>query len=297
MVKMDYKEKMKKVSEIVNKHIGAFTNNKTNEFDFSNGKRLFSPYGDKVINIFFSIFNEKAPTQKSISPTLFHYKRFDKACEFIEGNYIELSALSNFQNINYGDDIKEYEHFFEVAKIGTDRTFINSQKNDLFIFCMTSDNDNCTERFWKEYADGGKGLCLKLEISCTQSNILYDLNEICYDDGNKFQFFADMQNDIYSAFDKYLLIPGLAKFGALYKRNEYSWEKETRLLINWNLYKKNLEKYFTIEYNKEKKFLKIPFANELFTIKIKSIKIGKNLNDFQKEKIRKLAVQKEINID
>jgi hypothetical protein len=324
MVKMDKRQKMKKVSDIVNEHIADFTAKdktiKTNEFCFVEGSGLIlvginsnvdnedvdtitKAETEEGVRSFDKIFNIKAPDQKRVNKSFFHYKSFERAFEFVENGYICISALSNYSNINNGDDIKEYEHFFDVVKIGTDKSFIDQQKGDLFVFCLTENNQS--DFLWENYADKNKGLCLELffEPKCPSKNLLfnmYDLRKVCYDDGKEFQFFADMQKEIiHNTFGQYLVMPGLAKFGALYKRKvdnnrKYYEEQETRLLINWKSYKEKLDKYFTIEKDNEKVFLKIPFENELFTIKIKSIIIGKNVDNLQKQKIKDLADKKNI---
>ena len=297
---MNYRQEMSKISGIVNKHIAEFTKVDssiiTSDIDFTKAGQLLSLNN---LDIFFKVFNIKVPSLKNSTKSFFHYKRFDRAYEFVEKDFIRLSALSNFRNVNNGDDIKEYEHFFDVAKIGTNQSFVDQQKDNYFIFCLTE--DNCTERFWKEYADDKKGLCLELEIIDKQSP-MFDLNKICYDDGLEFQFFADMQNEIHSTFGKYLLTQGLSKFAAFYKRKTkedgsegFAWERETRLLVNWGMYANQLKDFSFENYNGYKS-LQIPFDNSLFSINLKSVTLGENLTPDQKQKIENLLKQKNITI-
>ena len=294
--------KFEKLSKIVNKHIAEFTRDEpsiiTNASDFVEDANLFSMYN---IDVFSNIFNSKAPSLKHERKSLFHYKKFDVAYKFIEENSITASALSNFKNIKKGDDLKEYEHFFDVAKIGTEKSFIDEQRDSIFVFCLT--NNNCTERFWKEYADNEKGLCLELEIIDNQNTKLgFDLKKICYDDGHEFQFFSDMQNELHSTFGRYLLASRLSNFAVFYKRKTredgsegFAWENETRLLLNCKTFE-GLSKEFEIINKNGCKYMKIPFDNPLFSIKIKSVTIGKNLSPAQKQKIEKLLKQKNITI-
>jgi len=287
---MDYRQEMQKLSNIVNKHITPFTKKQTNELDFFKTGQLFSPRGNNVTDIFFEIFNTKASIQKCVPQSLFHYKKYDFAYQFVEGDYVTASALSNFTDETKKEDVKEYEHFFEVANIGTDKSYIDNQKDNYYIFCLT--NDNCTERFWKEYADDSKGLCLELEIIYKKSNFLYDLNRICYDNGIEFQFFADMQNEIHTTLGKYLLVNGLAKFGALYKRTKFDWERETRLLLHEN----NVNNMFEVSENNNKKYMTIPFENQLFSVNLKSVTLGKNLTNYQRIEIEDLLKKKNIKL-
>jgi len=292
---MEYKDKLRQLKEIVNKHLQSFTavdgSIITDEQSFliPNSTQLLH-FNDDDIN-FDKIFNLKAPNQKIIDKSFFHYKRFDIAYRFIDEDFISASALSNF--IGPDDDIKEYEHFFETTKIPYAKSFIEKQKEGLFVFCLTE--DSVTERFWNEYVSDHNGLCLEFEFHAHgYLGESLELRKICYDDGNDFKFYADMQDEIFSTFGRYLATTGLAKFGALYKRRaSYGWEKETRLLLNWSLFHDDLAKNsFSIDIDVSKTYLKIPLKNNLFTLRIKSIKIGKNLNNSQKDQIKTLADKK-----
>lgn len=294
---MDYKTKLNTVKEIVNRHIANFTATDstiiTTEQSFvisDSTELLHFESNDKT---FDKIFNLKAPNQKTIIQSFFHYKSFDIAYKFVEEDYVTASALSNFVGVT--DDIQEYEHFFEVTNLDYKKSFIEEQKDNLYIFCLTEDNK--TERFWNEYVNDHKGLCLEFEfIDKRHLWHMFELRKICYDNGSDFIFYASMQNEIFNVFNKYLNTPGLSKFGALYKRKtKFDWEKETRLLFNWGLYNADLIKNsFGTQTFGLKKFLKIPFDNNLFTINLKSITIGKNLDPIQQSKIKELADKKAI---
>jgi hypothetical protein len=228
-------------------------------------------------------FGIKAP--KANEPSYFHYKKFESAYDFIDKKYIRLSALSNFV-APFGDE-KEYEHFFEVVNMGFSKSFIDEQKNELCIFCLTNDYTN--ECFWKKYTEDYNGLCIEMDFKFEGKEELIDkfeFRKVSYDDGSDFRFYAELKDRIYAKYKKLPLPNGIAKFAAFYKREQYKWENETRLLIdkrNWG--KKTSEN-----------FLEVPFENELFTIKIKSITVGKHLTPCKKEKIMELASQRGIPI-
>ena len=294
---MDYRTQVRRLSEIVNKHIAVFTATDStittteHSFNIPNNTQLL--HTDSNDTIFGRIFNLKSPDQRNNDRTYFHYKSFNIAYKFIDENFIRASALSNFAGMT--DDIIEYEHFFNVTKIPCDKSFIDNQKNGFYIFCLTENNK--TERFWKDYVCDHKGLCLEFEfIDKKQYRNLFELSSICYDNGNDFKFYSDMQDEIFSVFNKYLLTKGLAKFGALYKRKTlFDWEAETRLLFDFGFYQSDLNKMNFNNYTDDsKKYLKIPLDNDLFTLKIKSITIGKNLSMTQKQCIKDLANKKGI---
>ena len=145
------------------------------------------------------------------------------------------------------------------------RILLMRQKDNLYIFFLTEDNK--TERFWNEYVNNHKGLCLEFEFSDKRYLWhLFELRKICYDDGDSFHFYSSMQDEIFSRLGKYLLTPGLAKFGALYKRKtKFNWELETSV-FDWQLYQLDLKNNsFITQTFGSKKFLKIPFDNNLFT--------------------------------
>jgi hypothetical protein len=289
----------RKISEIVNQNIQEFTANdesikfQCSDFSVSEDVKLhYLSRSGSGIEKFSKIFNAKAESMKDVdSHSYFHYKKFEFAYDFIDKEYITLSALSNYKD----SDIKEYEHFFEIVNIGTSKSYIEEKKDGFYIFCLTEDSK--TERFWEEYADYYKGLCIEMEITDEDKSKseLFDLRKVCYDNGLGFHFFAQMQKELLDKTGKYLVIDGIAKFGAFYKREKYNWENETRLFMNWNWYEKQL-KDSKIEYmpRTTKKFLKVPFDNDLFIIKVKSITIGKHLMPYQKEKIKELADKKGI---
>lgn len=294
---MNYKEKLFRLRDIVNSHILDFTAHdstiKATENSFvipATTELLHFESNDKT---FDKIFSFKAESQKDFDRSYFHYKSFDIAYKFIEGEYITASALQNFSGLT--DDIKEYEHFFEVTKIPYNKSFIDKQKDSFHIFCLTEDNK--TERFWKDYVQDHKGLCLEFNFKNKQHLWhTFELRKVCYDEGSDFTFYSSMQDEIFSTFGRYLNTPGLSKFGALYKRKaKFDWEKETRLLFNLELYQ---SEYLKCSFSSfpigSRKFLKIPFDNDLFSLELNSITIGKNLDPMQKEKIQKLADKKGI---
>jgi len=290
------KNDLKKLSSIVNNHIQPF-GLKTTENDFLLTTNTNLIHLDSNCYVFDQIFNDKAPNQKKSKQSFFHFKRFNYAYDFLDKEFITASALSNFSGLT--DDIKEYEHFFEVTKIPYEQSYIDTQKDNLFITCFTVDNN--TDKFWQEYADNHKGLCLEIEFQNVTSdpglNSKYEFRDVCYDDCTTFSFYSKMQNEIHNSFQKYLLTQGIAKFGALYKRKtNYEWEKETRLLINWGLYSKDLSNSFMLINVNNKKILKIPFKNKLFNIQIKQITVGKNLSSSEKSKIKKFAAKKNYNL-
>lgn len=294
---MTYLEKHKQLKRIVDKHIAAFT---AIDSSIITSEQSFSiPYSTQLLhfdsndNTFNQIFSLKSREQKKAKRSYFHYKSFDLAYKFVEEGYFTASALSNF--IHSTGDVKEYEHFFEVTKIPYDQAFIDSQRNNFFIFCLTESNQ--IEKFWVDYVSDHKGVCFEFEFVDKQNlPYTFELRQICYDDGNDFRFYSEMQDEIYLNFNKYLLTPGIAKFGALYKRkNIFEWEKETRLLFNWGLFQQDLINNSISEFTYDsKRYLKIPFDNNLFTLKIKNITIGKNLSFSQTTMIKELANKKGI---
>jgi hypothetical protein len=285
--------KIEKLKNIVNKHLTTYVRMEKDDFCL-NPLSLHST--EKTSNVFGKIFEEKSPNQKNVSNVkLYHYKRFNIAFDFLKNDCLTISALSNYHNESK-DDIKEYLHFFEITGLTPDKSFIDKQKDGFFVLCLTDNNNN--DRFWKNYADEWKGLCIEFEFinKWTESQVFcnYELRKICYDDGDGFKFYKEMQQEIKQEFGSNLITPGgIAKFAALYKRTKYDWEKETRLLINWQLFiNEKCKTSFSVENKYGKKYLKIPFDNELFTIKVKSITLGKNLSCWQKIKVRVLALRK-----
>jgi hypothetical protein len=278
------KQELEKIVGIVNKYIKGYGLSIT-ENDIKNTSSTDLIYLKN--DVIEQIFSRKAVSQKGINRSYFHYKSFDLAYDFIDNEYITLSALSNFSGLT--DDLLEYKHFFDTIGIGTSTDIIKEYKNNFFVFCLSEDNN--TDRFWEEYAKSKTGLCIEFMIVPTSDaglNSQFELRTICYDDGQDFYFYRDMQKEVEGSKIKKGIAPnGIAKFGALYKRKaQYNWERETRLFFNNYLYSKyySNKNLSVIDINK-KKFLKINFNNDYFILTVKSVKIGKNITPDNRTKI------------
>lgn len=283
------------------KSLIQFVNNSISEYIKKDPSLEFSVYDppirinsikNRYLNTKFSrIFAILAVEKRAEHRSFFHYKNFKYGYQILEENKINASALSNFT-----DDLEEYRHFFKATGIPFEADTIEKRKDELFAICFTEDNS--TGRFWKEYADESKGICIEFTIETTsdhQLNYEFDLRNIFYDERDHFQFFRDIQNEIRNKFGDFAPPIGASKFSAFYKlKANFDWEKETRLFLNWECYKKSLETEFRCVKFDSKIFLEVPFKNKWFSLNIKSVKAGKNLTPEQLIKLNDLTTRKGI---
>lgn len=280
---------LNEIAEIVNEGISTLTHLRATKNHFVPKERKGMIYfnRDNSSDLFSKqVFGSLVKCQKQVRKTHFHYKGFEIAYDFLEGDFITASALSNFKRST--DDLKEYEHFFSITKIPASDDYIQKLKDDFFIFCLTEDNN--TPRFWQEYTKN-EGLCLEIEFEIKpDSDDFFDLRKVHYDDGGTFTFYPQMQNKIFNKFGAYLLTDGLSKFAAFYKRKtEYEWERETRLFLNWKYQSALKSKRLSLIEKDGRRFLKIPFDNDLFSIKILSVKLGNELLRNEPDKVARIT--------
>ena len=224
---------------------------------------------NKYIN---NLFVSNSPSI-DFEESIIQYRNFDRAKELLTESCLSFSALSNYSDKE--QDVKEYEHFYELTKTNPRVEFINQQKQNHFITCLTYKRDD--KRFWDEYTSGGNGVAVEFSIRNKHSDELFDFREVCYDDGSKFILLAEMQEKVFASTGKYILIDDHSKFASFYKRDNFSWENEKRMFFDITNRKANLPNGVKLLSIKDKLILKVPFINDFFEAKIKSIKFGSEL--------------------
>gem|GEM_PF-7045182 len=235
------------------------------------------------------LFVSNSPATETID-TIYQYRNFERSIELLLDECFSFSALANF----YKDeqDMKEYEHFYELTTTQPLREFILEQKRNHFISCLTDKRDD--KRFWDEYTNNGKGICIEFIIRNKHFDGLFDFRDVCYDDGTKFKIISDLQRNVYNKEEvrKYVLLEGHSRFASFYKRSNYDWESEKRMFIDLTGIKNNLPKGFILnKINENIQVLKVPFVNQYFEARIKSIRFGYGLKTYQKSKLLEIINQ------
>ena len=228
-----------------------------------------------------------SPAKESID-TIYQYRNFERSIDLLLDKCFSFSVLANF--CKNEQDMKEYEHFYDLTTTQPQREFILEQKRNHFISCLTDKRDD--KRFWDEYTNNGKGICIEFAIRNKHFDGLFDFRDVCYDDGTKFKIISDLQKNVYKEVGKYVLIEKHSKFASFYKRANYDWECEKRLFIDLTGIKENLPKGFILNrINDEIQVLKVPFINKYFEAKIISIRFGYGLKTYQKTKLFEIINQ------
>ncbi len=153
------------------------------------------------------------------------------------------------------------------------------------ILCFTR---NLEDRFWLEYADSDDGVCFEIQVLTNSSfgpsqNERIGFNRVSYDSGYDFDFISEINFRLRQYCMKEVMINGLFRFSFFYKRDRYSWEKETRLLI----YNPNQLERFDDSYIKYP--IHVPNGSIPYTIRIRKVHIGRNVPKDKVSQITDLA--------
>lgn len=326
ILKTDFNMKikdLKEVADIINKVIDATPNLKgkisvqQEDFSYQDGTGKFiywkedrTEQGNSVelkLNAndkFKSYFENVAPSRKFDYGQFYHMLKFDYAIKTLQNKEIQLSALSYL----WENDPVEQTEF--LRRHGFLKNIVNDKieeiKNKVFIFCF-SDSFR-SEEAWKLYGQNDMGVALGFRFVEFDQNYtdLYQLKDVVYDSGYDFDFINEIQFRLKKKFGRQLLFSGLSNLSKFYKRSKYAWERETRLCFDYQanedyseIYNQkgltfpdeiNLNKFFPIQCDESGRyFIKVPFNNRLFKLKILEIICGKNITNEQIKQLKSLV--------
>ena len=246
---------------------------------------------NKLIPIFSSI----ATNRKRDTGQFFHFKaNIDIIKSILQDRKVQLTALKYHGE----NDHAEYSEFFKRSEYFDHFCDGNIQelKRKIFILCLTK---NFREKlFWENYAKKGTGACIVFRFEYKgDKQACYELRDIGYDSGYRFDFISELRHKFLNEFDKELFIDGITKFAQFYKRDKYRWENESRLSFNFNIdsYKNCLESSFEIKSQKDdegnikREFIELNFDdNPFFNLVIDEVICGANMDDTVFENIKSL---------
>ncbi|MFZ4412005.1 MAG: DUF2971 domain-containing protein [Bacteroidales bacterium] len=309
---------LKEVADIINKVIDATPHLKGNisvdpkDFSYADGTGKVIYWGEESITIgnttdvklnakdkFKKYFENVAHTRKLDFGQFYHLLKFDYALATVKSKEIQLSALSYL----WDNDPAEHTEFLRrhgfLQQIVDDK--IEENKNKIFIFCF-SDSFRA-EKAWDLYGQNETGIALGFRFVNYSNDPahtdLYQLKDVVYDSGYDFDFINDIQFRLIKRFKRRLFFSGLSTLSKFYKRAKYSWEREARICFDYQANENyaehfknlglpfpdefNLEKFFPKQYDSasDRHFIKVPFDNKLFKLKVSEIICGKNITDAQ----------------
>lgn len=269
-----------------------------------NGRKLIVS-NDKFVNFFSNL----SSTRKYDYGAMYHFIPFKYALEILKNNKIQLTELSSLTEVD-SSEYFEFFHRYNYLDIYKPEE-IKSARKMIFIFCFTKDFR--IEKFW----DKNKNIDNKeKKLICIRFNFehfydekigLFDLGDVVYDYGYKFDFINDIQRELKDKFGKYLYWGGFNRFSRFYKRDIYDWESEIRLVFDFDesdrLQKKfsgnsilggvkipeiDLNNYLSPEFNnlQNRRFIRLKLRNPFFKLKISEIICPINMLDEQIEKIK-----------
>ena len=244
-------------------------------------KSTFLDWRDTLLNAFSSTARDRRQEQVRF----YHFLKYCYALRSVEKKALQFTAMKYFKN----NDQAEYSEF--LRRCGYPKDGIDDAKRKLFVLCLTSKSE--IERFWDEYADRDKGVCLCLRLSRFNVNTseYWDLRDVVYDDGQRFSFIRSIRDAFCREFDRGLIIDGVDKFARFYKRQMYDWETETRITFDYRLHK-CLVNVFPIKEMKNaqgqviREFIVVPFENQFYTLTLDEIICGSNVSDQEMEDLR-----------
>ncbi len=279
---------------------------------------------DSNDNPITKIFDQSTHNRIFDRGQFFHFKSFERGKLILRNKSIQISnLLSNEEN-----DFAEYSEFFkriglfyqllpkDYCKFGTQGKFslssksiIDEARGNIMILCFTKDGHN--ELFWKNYADDDKGICLVLRFTQLASYRihLYTFRDVCYDDGYQFDFINDINYHLAKSFGRQLFLEGCSKFSKFYKRGKYSWENESRLVLDYDFsllgYGHELNKLSPIQEDvaKGRKYIEMPLIakegdnilfdeNPFFTLIIDEVVCGRKVTLDQYEELETIIKAK-----
>lgn len=244
-------------------------------------KSTVSDGRDTLLNAFSSTARDRRQEDQA---RFYHFLKYDYALKSVEEKALQFTAMKYFE----ANDHAEYSEFLRRCSYSKDG--IDDDKRRIFVLCLTSESE--IERFWTEYADDDKGVCLCLRLSKVDVNTaeFWDLRDVVYDDGQRFSFIKSIRDAFRQEFDRELIIEGVDKFARFYKRQKYDWETETRITFDYRLHQ-HLVNVFPIEESKNaqgqvREFIDVPFDNQFYTLTLEEIICGSNVSDQKMENLR-----------
>lgn len=221
----------------------------------------------------------------------YHYLKYDYAKIIIEKEEIQLSALSHYLDT----DPFEYGEFYRNFITFHPSTFIEREKDKIFVFCLTEDSRN--DYMWKHYADEEKGVVLGFRF-INKDDSSYHFRNIIYDDGESLEFLKEI-NFYLQKKDLAFYPDGISTLSLFYKRKKFESEKEIRLCLDFTgeraLWKQNTKLIQAIKDENNRRYLPLSFDNYLCKIELCEIICGNAVTQEQFNSLKKL-VRKNVRV-
>jgi hypothetical protein len=302
-----------KVAEIVNRHFltcGINASLKENSFLEQPINGMIQMGVLRKDDPFEKLLKRVSTDRRRERRLFFHFRTPEIAESILKSYYLHMSHLACQK------DDKEFEEFYERTGIWSPKSGFkffpvdeNGEqiaimspgriKETIFNLSLTRELGN--PRFWKDYADDGRGCALILEVvyvSHEEDNRhFYELRDVCYDPGDTFNFIPNSQQELIDEIGLRLNLSRAPILASYTKRQSlYDWELESRVIIDYQYinmgYKENPDLHFgCIEGGSAtglgRQYLlmpivALPFANERhFKIRLRGILWGPNSSALQ----------------
>ena len=264
--------------------VGTLCPGDFSDSDFGTLIVMKSTYLD-VPDTLLNAFSSTARDRRQDDVCFYHFLKYGFALRAVKENALQFTAMKYFED----NDHAEYSEF--LRRCGYCKDGVDGDKRKLFVLCLTNTCDS--ERFWREYADDDKGVCLCLRLSDFNLNTaeFWDFRDVVYDDGRRFSFIRNVRDEFLREFDREFYIDGVDKFARFYKRQKYEWETETRITLDFRLHQ-CLVNEFPIHVKKDaqgkntREFIVVPFKNGFYTLTLDEITCGYEVTESEMEVLR-----------
>lgn len=196
----------------------------------------------------------------------------------LKSKTIQMSSM----RANAKNDPQEYIEYFKTIGVNANQKVIEDAQNSTYILCFSESHND--KKIWKEYVND-KGVCIECEITSKSSprNKLWDFRKVYYGAGSEFVALADIISTFKISHNIDIVSPA-HKFAQFYKRNNYSWECESRICIQEEVISFVKDEYDEIfkEFPRktqkhpwgERRYIEVPLDNSLFRIQILKVYLG-----------------------
>lgn len=204
----------------------------------SNGILSFEKVGDCPFKKNFYFNN----TAKLVD--VYAYKSAQRAIDMLNNDILYFTSLEK----NEDNDYSEYSEFFHrtgffeqfipngyvkgKTPLYQPKLPIDIERENTYIYCLT--NTFNKTRHWKEYANYATGVCIEYSFEFkSRLNQCIDFNygRIVYDTGYLYDYLKEINWMLRRKYQLSFCPTGIRRFAAMYKREKYSWEDESRIVL------------------------------------------------------------------
>ncbi len=237
------------------------------------------PYNDHPNNPLKSYLRNLIPDLSSNNNQSFYrYFKPKQLNLLLKTKKIQMSSMRS----NAKNDSLEYIGYFKTLGSNVNPSVIDDAQNSTYILCFSDSHDD--KKIWKEYVNN-TGVCIECVITPKEPSKrrFWEFRSVYYGVGTEFSTLTDIITQFKNMHNIDIVFP-THKFAQFYKRDSYSWERESRICIqeeSLSIVKDEYEEIFKELVRKsemhqwgERRYIDVPLRNSMFDIEIKKVYLG-----------------------